>query len=177
MIKPEAFTIEPGQEFKIDVWMTGSQQIRPGQPGVYQLYLKNRANVDIPFVFVDLSIPEVLGQEGRLVHLFIDPPSQVGALPPIEGFDWAGWNSAFVHGGRMHYPLLWVNLPPTPVPTTFGGSDPFPPEVDLEFEVRSLAEVSGYNVLAQVRAMSFEDYDNVLKTGESITVEDCVVFW
>ncbi len=109
----EGFGIEEGIELDVAVDLRGPRRIRPGQPASYRLNIDNNGNVDIPYLFIDISLPAVHSNGVLATRIVIDEPPLTDP-PSIDGIDWDLVDPMVELDGRLHYPLLWRDYPVTP---------------------------------------------------------------
>lgn len=110
----EGLWIEQGLEFDISGTISGPRRIRPPAKAKYRVNIDNNGNVDIPYLFVDISFPSE-----HIESIVIDRPDLIDP-PPIDGIEWGGIDPTVEIDGRVHYPLLFLNYPVTPTEAVIG---------------------------------------------------------
>jgi len=160
ILREGGFTIEAGDEYDVGVWFySGTRAVRPGGYGEWIIGYTNSSNVDIPYLFLDLSVPQ---SQGADIYIYPGHDLQdVSVLGWDEGFDPSEAVRLTRHGGSLHFPILI---------TGFSAGSKVAPHTELiRFRVTPTPDFSQIDVTAAIAPMSEDEYSTVIfETAEAL---------
>ena len=116
-VAPYRYLVEQALPPDVSVALGGTRVVTAGNQAYYGLTVQSVTNVDIPYVFIQVGVPELDGiagpypQPDQYRHLGLSTDLGTGASPNVSGVPWASVNPVADVGGEDLASGYALNMP------------------------------------------------------------------